>query len=408
MPHPTNAPLLRRRALLRWALASGLPLGLSACGGSADEPAPDQARALLQTEAKAGVADGLVGLQLGWVNAQAHAVAVAGKRRQGQDAPLALGDRLAIGSNTKAMTSAAILALAERGGPALQLRLPQALPEWADGLHPAYAQVTLADLLNHRAGLPAFDGSGQDEAAFIAAVDADTGPLPTTLAGRRAYFARWLLGRPPVTGPVPGSEVRYSNAGYVLAAAVVELRTGKAFETVFDEVLAQPLALQGAWRSMVPGPADTVWGHEGAAGALAVVEATQETLATKDWLDTIGPAGNWACTGADYAHWLHWHVRALRGERTPLPQAYVNDLRALSGDRYLWGWQALATPKRVLLTHTGHEPGFMAEVALDQAGDFAVFGLSNTGHVGQDGGSWVLSRIDRALSAVLKGQSVVL
>ena len=177
---------------------------------------------------------------------------------------------------------------------------------------------------------------------------------------------------------------------------------------MFDQVLVQPLALQGVWRSPVPEPTDLLWGHEGAAGALVVVEASEEALATKDWLDIIAPAGNWACTGAAYAQWLRWHVLALRGERTSLPQAYVNDLRAASDGRYVWGWQAMATPKRMLLTHTGHEPGFMAEVVVDRAGEFAVFGLSNTGHFAEDGTSWVLERIDQALAEVLKQQSTTL
>ena len=234
------------------------------------------------------------------------------------------------------------------------------------------------------------DDPEQDQAAVLLKNQAD------------AAVSSGLVGM--VLGQVSGN----SNAGYVLAAATVEARTGSVFETVFDDVLVQPLALQGAWRSMVPDPADIVWGYEGAAGALAVVEATEEALATKDWLDIIGPAGNWACTGEAYVHWLHWHVRALQGERTPLPGAYVNDLRAAPDGRYLWGWKAMATPKRMLLTRTGHEPGFMAEVVVDRAGAFAVFGLSNTGHVAEDGTSWVLGRIDQALADVLQQQSITL
>lgn len=141
---------------------------------------------------------------------------------------------------------------------------------------------------------------------------------------------------------------------------------------------------------------------------LAVVEATPDSLATKDWLDIIAPAGNWACTGEAYAQWQRWHVQALQGERTPLPQVYVRDLRAASDGRYVWGWQALATPKRMLLTHTGHVTDFMAEVALDRAGEFALFGLSNTGYFAQNGSSWVLARIDQALGEVLKQQSMAL
>jgi len=408
MSDHTAHPPLRRRAVLQLMLSSGLGLGLAACGGGSDESEQERTTAVLQGQADAAVASGLVGLALGQVSGASDSVAVAGKRRLGGSARVEAQDRFAIGSNTKAMTCAAVVALAERGGPALSLTLPQAFTEWADEIHPAYAQVTLADLLHHRGGLPAFDGSGQDENAFIAAVEADTGPLPDTLAGRRDYFARWLLAQPPVAGMTPGRDFLYSNAGYVLAAAIVEARTGRTFEAVFDEVLVQPLALQGGWRSPVPGPADLLWGHEGAKGALTVVEATDESLATKDWLDIIGPAGGWACTGSAYAQWLCWHVRALQGQRTPLPQAYVSDLRTASGDRYVWGWQGLATPKRTLLTHTGHEPGFMAEVVVDRGGEFAVFGLSNTGHFAEDGTSWVLGRIDAALAEVLKWQDIAL
>ncbi|TDP84587.1 CubicO group peptidase (beta-lactamase class C family) [Aquabacterium commune] len=405
--HPIDSTL-SRRSVLQLFLSAGLGLSLAACGGGSDEPEQDQAAAPLRTQADAAVDSGLVGVALGQVTDKSFTVAVAGKRRLGEGAPVAPQDRFAIGSNTKAMTCAAIVALADLGGPALSLTLPQAFTEWAGDIHPDLAQVTLADLLHHRGGLPAFNGSGPEEDAFIAAVQADPRPLPETMEGRRAYFARWLLAQPPVEGIVPGRDFHYSNAGYVLAAAIVEAHTGKAFETLFDEVLAQPLALQGAWRSPVPSPTDLLWGHEGAAGALAVVEATEEDIATKDWLDIMAPDGHWACTGAAYAQWLRWHVLALRGQLTPLPQTYVNDLRTVSDGHYTWGWEATATPGRKLLTHTGHVPGFMAEVVVDRAGEFAAFGLSNTGYVAEDGTSWVLKRIDQAMAEVLKRQSIAL
>lgn len=410
--HPTS--ILRRRALLNRLLYGGLGIGLGAglagCGGGTDSSDTQRVTAQLKARADAGVDAGLVGLVLGLVSGRAAdaAVAVAGQRRLGQSTPVEATDRFAIGSNTKAMTSAAIVALAGQGGPALSLTLAQAFAAWASEIHPAYAQVTLADLLHHRGGLPAFNGTGPEDDAFIAAVSADTRPLPNTAAGRRSYLARWVLKQPPAQGIVPGRDFHYSNAGYVLAAAIIEAQTGKTFEAVFNEVLVQPLGLSGHWRSWVPAPTDTLWGHEGARGALAVVEATPGTLAIQDWLDIIAPAGNWACSGAAYAQWLRWHVLALRGARTPLPTVYVNDLRAAADGRYVWGWQAQATPKRVVLTHTGHVTGFMAEVALDRAGDFAVFGLSNTAWFAQDGSSWVLSRIDQALADVLQQQSIAL
>ena len=400
---PIDSPL-HRRSVLQLFLSTGLGLSLAACGGGSDERDKDGAAALLKTQADACVASGLVGVVLGQVTPTASSVAVAGRRRQGQASAVDAQDRFAIGSNTKAMTSAAIVSQAERGGPSLSLPVSQVFAE----AHPAYAQVTLSDLLHHRGGLPAFNGSGPEEGVFLAALAADTRPLPSTMTTRRAYFARWLLAQPPAAGAVPGRDFLYSNAGYVVAAAVLEARTGRTFETLFDEALVQPLGLQGMWRSQVPGERDVLWGHEGLASALTVVEATAEARATQDWLDILGPAGHWACTGAAYTQWLRWHVLALRGERTPLPQAYVRDLRAASDNRYVWGWQSATTRNRVLLSHAGHVPGFMAEVVVDRGGEFALFGMSNTGHFAADGSSWVLKTIDGALAEVLKQQSIAI
>lgn len=400
---------LSRRRVLKLLLSSGLGYGLAGCGGSSGDSAQARITAVLKAQADAAVASGLVGLTLGEVShVPGCTVAISGKRRIGGSKAVTPDDRFAIGSNTKAMTCAAIVGLAQRRGPLLSQTLPQVFAEWASEIHPAFTQVTLIDLLHHRGGLPPYNGSGPEEDAFLATVDADTGGQPTTMMGRRAYFARWLLAQPPATGVTPGRDYLYSNAGYVLAAAMIEAQTSRAFEDVFDEVLVKPLGLEGVWRSPVPGERDVLWGHEGTASALAVVEATAESLATKDWLDIMAPAGHWACTGAAYGHWLEWHVRALRGELTPLPQVYVDDLRAAKGGRYAWGWLGLATPNRVLLMHTGHEPGFMAEAVMDNKGGFALFGLSNTAYFADDGSSWVLSLIDKALAEVLKQQSIAL
>ena len=68
----------------------------------------------------------------------------------------------------------------------------------------------------------------------------------------------------------------------------------------------------------------------------------------------------------------------------------------------------MTTATRVILTHTGHVPGFMAEVLIDTRGDRALFGITNTGHMAENGTSWVLSQIDAALAEVLRLRSLSL
>ena len=390
---------LRRRSMLHLLLSSGL--GLAGCGGGSEEP-QSTSDAWLQRIADASVADGLAGVVLGEVTGASTTTAVAGTRRQGSRSPVQRTDRFAMGSNTKALACAAIAAMVERSWLTWDITMAQAFPQWAGEMNPAYAAVSLKDLLHHRGAMLAFDGSGTEEDEFLAAVSADTAALPSTLLDRRRNFSRWLLGQAPVVGVTPGRDFHYSNGGYALAASIAEARTGRAFESLFDEVLVQPLGLQGHWRSSVPGTVDALWGHEGPAGALAVVEATAELLAVKHWLDVLAPAGHWACSGDDYARWLRWHTAALRGTDSPLPRVYVNDLRAADHGRYVWGWQSLTTATRVLLTHTGHVQGFMAEVIMDTRGERALFGASNTGFMAEDSTSWVLSRIDAALADILR------
>ena len=118
MSNRPTVPPLRRRSLLQLFLSSGLGLGLAACGGGSDDSEPSWTETLLKTQADAAVASGLVGLVLGQVNSKSSSVAVAGKRRLGLGALVEPQDRFAIGSNTKAMTCAAVVAQAERGGAA--------------------------------------------------------------------------------------------------------------------------------------------------------------------------------------------------------------------------------------------------------------------------------------------------
>lgn len=406
-PAPLSRPLLplSRRGCLRLLLAAPAAAALSACGGGDPSPVAQA----LDAESTAAVADGLVALALGHVGPAGGTVSVAGRRRQGQSAPATATDHFPVGSCTKAMTCATVLALAAQGGPSVDTPLSEAFASWAGDLDPALAPVTLGDLLHHRGALPDFSGEGDAEAALWDAVQGTQDPLPTTLLGRRQWFSHWLLSQPPVAGLTPGVDYRYSNAGYIVVAAALEDLTGESFEALFQRLLLQPLGLTGAWRSFVPSGHEPLWGHEGPAGQLVEVVATEDSLAAQPWLDLLGPAGLWSCTAAAHARWLHWHLKALTGQNTPLPPAYVAGLRAATGtEDYTWGWVPLATPHRLMLTHDGHTPGFQAETVLDRGGDFAAFALSNTADRAADGSSWVGARMDQAVLGTLNRLGVVL
>ncbi|HEX8642684.1 MAG TPA: serine hydrolase domain-containing protein [Allosphingosinicella sp.] len=176
--------------------------------------------------------------------------AAAGERALGSGVAVAAGDPFHIGSIAKPFAATLAARLVERG-----------LLSWSDTvgarLGPsievaqAYRGVTLADLLAHRGGIGA--SPHPDEEARLAGI--------RDLPGQRLAAARLMLNAPPAGAPE--RTYLYSNYSYLVAAAMMERATGRAFEDLLrDEVLA-PLRLTSAGFG-APGRGTSFavpWGH---------------------------------------------------------------------------------------------------------------------------------------------------
>ncbi|WP_286829991.1 MULTISPECIES: serine hydrolase domain-containing protein [Kordiimonas] len=123
-----------------------------------------------------------------------------------------------IASITKQFTGAAILKLMEQG----KLNLHDRLDRFFKTLPEDKKAITLHHLLTHTAGLP--DTVGPDEEA----IDRDT------------YLTR-VFGTPLITEP--GTRHAYSNTGYSLLAAVIEVASGQPYETYLFDNLWQPAGM---------------------------------------------------------------------------------------------------------------------------------------------------------------------
>jgi CubicO group peptidase (beta-lactamase class C family) len=119
-----------------------------------------------------------------------------------------------IGSITKNLTLAAALALVDDSRLVLSDRLGELLP----GVPADKQAITLRQLLEHRAGLPEY------------VVDAPGGDFVEL--SRDQALSR-ILGRP--LRFEPGSDYDYSDAGYTVAAAVIEDAAGRPFEGFLRE-----------------------------------------------------------------------------------------------------------------------------------------------------------------------------
>ncbi len=123
-----------------------------------------------------------------------------------------------IGSNVKDFTRLAVFRLVEAG----TLRLDDSLATFFPDVPADKRGITVDQLLEHRAGLPL-------------GVAPDSEPLT-----KDAFLAR-LWAKPLIAAP--GTTERYSNAGYSLLAAIVESRTGEAFDDHVARTILTPLGL---------------------------------------------------------------------------------------------------------------------------------------------------------------------
>ncbi|MGM9484117.1 serine hydrolase domain-containing protein [Roseateles sp. NT4] len=377
--------------LLLRTLAFATALALTACGGGGGSPSSNAAPQL-QKSADTAITSGLAGIALEHLTADDSTQALAGLRQVGTTARIQAGDAFMIGSTTKAMTSALAGRLVEQGRITWTTTLAEALPELAAGMQPAYRGITLEQLLNHRGGLLAFKSS-DDVERFMAYLQTTQETLPTTLAGRKRFFAAWLLAQNPPANVTPGQTFFYSNAGYAMAALMLETRTGRSFTDLFEQELAHPLGLAVTWT-----PASQVFtsrpvGHEGAKGRLTPL--TPEDAEVAAWVDVLLPSGEGTTTTPDsYATWVRWHLRALRGESTPLAPGYLQRLKALKAGDYALGWIATDIDGRAVFAHDGEYRGFCSLLVVDAQGRSASFAFTNTE---PDDGLWVFSVLNQAL-----------
>lgn len=393
---PSHPTALKRRSLLAALIST--PALLAACGGGGQRDEMLDPRLLtenqrLQDQANAAVQPGgLAGVVVASQYRSADKLyrACAGRRRQPQGAMLQGDESFSTGSLGKAMTAMLAARLIEQGRLRWDSRPVDLIPTLATLQQPAYAGITLTQLLDHRSGLPY--GGEEDLAAFIDTWASQ--PLPSTAMLRRRAVLSWAL-QLPAAGPA--GDFLYSNIGYELVAWMLEAATGQTFEDLLQKEIHAPLGLQ--LRSQPP--ADAASGHTGAAmGGLAAIDLPADLQA---WLYALqGSGGQWMTADA-YGRWMREHQRALQGSSSPLPVAYVRRLQALRAGDYALGWQGGGTPALPLLVHSGGMPGFSSLVGLRQDGEACCFAFSNTQATGSDGPDWVLDRLNSALSAVLLG-----
>jgi CubicO group peptidase (beta-lactamase class C family) len=292
-----------------------------------------------------------------------EAVAVDGVRRVDRRERVELGDRFHIGSNTKAMT-ALLAALAVEDG---RLGWDTGAAEVLGGMA---RSPTLRQLLTHSAGLA---GYGDDEE--IAAVVVPDGSPPE----QRAAFARIALAEPPLS--VHGTSHAYSNAGYAIAAAMVEEATGEAWEEAIGSRIFVPLDIDGRVGWPCLHAADAPLGHRLVDGALQAHHPATDGYALPAW---ARPAGDVSLSIVDYGTFLVDQMSGLAGRGRLGSEAMYATLHAADapdeegGVGYALGWGVRHTDSGPMSMHSGSADTFYAIVVLAPQLDRGIGVVANS------------------------------
>lgn len=335
----------RRIRTKSWGAAALLVAAALALGARADE-APGVQGALAAFMERAA-AEGFTGAVVVARDGRVLLEAGYGLADPDDDVPVTKDTVFTTGSITKQFTAAAVLDLEEEG----KLSVSDPITKYFEGVPPDKRGITLHHLLTHQAGFPGAIGDDVER------------------VGRDEYVRRALATE--LRFP-PGEGYDYSNVGYSLAAAVVEIVSGRPYEAHLRERLFEPAGMAEtgyvlpAWK-----PSRLAHGVTDDGGDWGTVVERALSGGGPGW-HLLGNGGIHSTVG----DMLRWH-RALQGDGILGPAAkakmYARHADEGGGTWYGYGWSVEPTPWGEMVTHNGGNPYYFADFLRFLEDDVVVY-----------------------------------
>jgi D-alanyl-D-alanine carboxypeptidase len=358
---------------LRFALPKvlSLLLGVALLGAGSTALKPIK-RAALQTIVDATAKELLVpGAVVFLRTPQGEFTVAYGTTRLGTTRPPSSDTHFRIASNTKTMTAAIIMQLAQEG----KLGLGDPVSKYVAGV-PNGDNITIAELLDMRSGLYNYSDAPAVSASF------DHNPSKVWTSDESLAIA---LARAP--NFAPGTAYEYNNTNYALLGLIAEKVDGKSLARSMQDRLFGPLGMQ-----QTDLPASTVntlpepYSHGYLYGSSSVVmvgtppystavkaAARAGTLMPNDYTGlnhSFGAAaGGVISTANDLAIWIEALVagRVLNAayQRRWLDSLRPEDPSKPDGQQYGYGIAQLRWGPNAIYFHGGETPGYNSFIGYD-------------------------------------------
>lgn len=279
-----------------------------------------------------------------------------------------------LGSCGKSITALLAATFVEEGLLSFDSTVAEVFPEFDGRIDPRRGNVTLRDLLSHTAGIQAFS-SDQD----VFGDDSYLTNLDQPLVEARRSFSLWLLTQEPSSN---AEQFIYSNAGYVVAAAMLEKVSGKAYEELLQERLFLPMGLESAITGFAASSDPSQpWRHFGRdAQGVGIPLAAGD----REYPAILNPAGNISMSIGDFASYVAFHASGLRGKDGLLPAETLQYLhspvtRITADEQYALGWYVREIGGVSVSTHSGSDQTIFALMSIDRSSGRSAAVTTNIG-----------------------------
>ena len=272
-----------------------------------------------------------------------------------------LNDYFHLGSNTKAITGFIAAYLVEKKKINWDTKFFKLFPTWKKNSNQAYKDITLADLLSHRARIQPYTSGVEFQ---------ELPEFKGNNAGQRKQFAKYLLNEKPVKN----SEkiYNYSNAGYSIASLMLEKVTGLSWEQLTKETMLKLLNINIEYGFPNKFNPKQTYGHWIQNDSLKPVESNVDyNLALAE------PAGDISMTLPDYAKFIQYNLNGLQGQDNVLKSSTYNYLHFGQKD-YSIGWGNVNKADKQFSEHSGSAGTFFCYSLIDKKNNLAFIIIANS------------------------------
>jgi D-alanyl-D-alanine carboxypeptidase len=301
----------------------------------------------------------------------------------GANSPPRADTHFRIASNTKTMTAAAIVLLAQENKLSLDDPVSKYVPDVPDG-----DKITITELLNMRSGLYTYD----DDPDFWTVLERDR-----TKVWSPAEVLAVAFKHPPYFPP--GTDFHYSNTNYALLGIIAEKIEGKPLASCFQDRLFGPLGLKdtllpASTSNTLPDPYSHGYLYGGCSFRLLTDKPYPPDIQAAAKAGTLKPddctsqnssyataAGGVISTANDLATW----IQALAGGKVLNAEYQRRWLDSLQpevaskpeGQKYGYGISQISWGPNTIYFHGGEMPGFNSKISYDPTNQLTLIIWTN-------------------------------